>query len=346
MEICRVVKTKDYTVMSNYHLRDRRLSAKEMGLLSFVLSLPDDWDFTIRGLIGLMRDGKDSIYGALRNLEAFGYVRRRQRRNAKGQLSRVEYSFFEQPQTAPQPPEKLEIPAFVPRAENPEAVPEEAAPEADNAPHTENPEAAPEEAAPEADNAPHTENPEAVDSPLPENPHAGNPSQRNTKLTNNILSYSSNLSILVSTTNPAGITDGQTDDVITDREEEKPVSFAQAVRWVKEHSDDVGRQHFEQGTDGDREYLAYRGTVEALAGLLISRQPWEVNGIPVTADEVWQKAQEVIRTDDTLYFLLRDTAERFAKAIAEIEVKSRQGYLRSCLWNNLQLWVLEYYSAI
>lgn len=295
MEICRVVKTKDYTVMSNYHLRDRRLSAKEMGLLSFVLSLPDDWDFTIRGLIGLMRDGKDSIYGALRNLEAFGYVRRRQRRNAKGQLSRVEYSFFEQPQTAPQPPEKLEIPAFVP--------------------HT-------------------------------ENPHAGNPSQRNTKLTNNILSYSSNLSILVSTTNPAGITDGQTDDVITDREEEKPVSFAQAVRWVKEHSDDVGRQHFEQGTDGDREYLAYRGTVEALAGLLISRQPWEVNGIPVTADEVWQKVQEVIRTDDTLYFLLRDTAERFAKAIAEIEVKSRQGYLRSCLWNNLQLWVLEYYSAI
>ena len=305
MEICRVVKTKDYTVMSNYHLRDRRLSAKEMGLLSFVLSLPDDWDFTIRGLIGLMRDGKDSIYGALRNLEAFGYVRRRQRRNAKGQLSRVEYSFFEQPQTAPQPPEKLEIPAFVPRAENPEAV----------------------------------------DSPHTENPHAGNPSQRNTKLTNNILSYSSNLSILVSTTNPAGITDGQTDDVITDREE-KPVSFAQAVRWVKEHSDDVGRQHFEQGTDGDREYLAYRGTVEALAGLLISRQPWEVNGIPVTADEVWQKAQEVIRTDDTLYFLLRDTAERFAKAIAEIEVKSRQGYLRSCLWNNLQLWVLEYYSAI
>lgn len=305
MEICRVVKTKDYTVMSNYHLRDRRLSAKEMGLLSFVLSLPDDWDFTIRGLIGLMRDGKDSIYGALRNLEAFGYVRRRQRRNAKGQLSRVEYSFFEQPQTAPQPPEKLEIPAFVP----------------------------------------HTENPEAVDSPHTENPHAENPSQRNTKLTNNILSYS-NLSILVSTTNPAGITDGQTDDVITDREEEKPVSFAQAVRWVKEHSDDVGRQHFEQGTDGDREYLAYRGTVEALAGLLISRQPWEVNGIPVTADEVWQKVQEVIRTDDTLYFLLRDTAERFAKAIAEIEVKSRQGYLRSCLWNNLQLWVLEYYSAI
>lgn len=306
MEICRVVKTKDYTVMSNYHLRDRRLSAKEMGLLSFVLSLPDDWDFTIRGLIGLMRDGKDSIYGALRNLEAFGYVRRRQRRNAKGQLSRVEYSFFEQPQTAPQPPEKLEIPAFVP----------------------------------------HTENPEAVDAPHTENPHAGNPSQRNTKLTYNILSYRSNLSILVSTTNPAGITDGQTDDVITDREEEKPVSFAQAVRWVKEHSDDVGRQHFEQGTDGDREYLAYRGTVEALAGLLISRQPWEVNGIPVTADEVWQKALEVIRADDTLYFLLRDTAERFAKAIAEIEVKSRQGYLRSCLWNNLQLWVLEYYSAI
>lgn len=326
MEICRVVKTKDYTVMSNYHLRDRRLSAKEMGLLSFVLSLPDDWDFTIRGLIGLMRDGKDSIYGALRNLEAFGYVRRRQRRNAKGQLSRVEYSFFEQPQTAPQPPEKLEIPAFVP--------------------HTENPEAVPEKAAPEADNAPHTENPEAVDSPHTENPHAGNPSQRNTKLTNNILSYSSNLSILVSTTNPAGITDGQTDDVITDREEEKPVSFAQAVRWVEEHSDDVGRQHFEQGTDGDREYLAYRGAVETLAGLLVSRQPWEANGVPVTAADVWQRAQEVIRTDDTLYFLLRDTAERFAKALAEIEVKSRQGYLRSCLWNNLQLWVLEYYSAI
>lgn len=323
MEICRVVKTKDYTVMSNYHLRDRRLSAKEMGLLSFVLSLPDDWDFTIRGLIGLMRDGKDSIYGALRNLEAFGYVRRRQRRNAKGQLSRVEYSFFEQPQTAPQPPEKLEIPAFVP--------------------HTENPEAASEQPAPEAENTPCPENPEAVYSPHPENPHTGNQPQRNTKLTNNILSYS-NLSILVSTTNPPTAVDGRMDE--TESEEEKPVSFAAAVRWVKEHSDEVGRQHFEQGITGDREYLAYRGAVETLAGLLVSRQPWEANGVPVTAADVWQKVQEVIRTDDTLYFLLRDTAERFAKAIAEIEVRSRQGYLRSCLWNNLQLWVLEYYSAI
>ena len=174
MEICRVVKTRDFTVMSNYHLRDRRLSAKEMGLLSFVLSLPDDWDFTIRGLIGLMRDGKDSIYGAIRKLEEFGYVRRRQRRNAKGQLSRVEYSFFEQPQPQlpddPLPPKKPEIKAF--------------------SPHTENPEAASEQPAPEAEHTPCPENPEAAYSPHPENPHTGNQPQRNTKLTNNILSYS------------------------------------------------------------------------------------------------------------------------------------------------------------
>ena len=327
MEICRVVKARDFTVMSNYHLRDRRLSAKEMGLLSFVLSLPDDWDFTIRGLIGLMRDGKDSIYGAIRKLEEFGYVRRRQRRNAKGQLSRVEYSFFEQPQPQlpddPLPPKKPEIKAF--------------------SPHTENPEAASEQPAPEAEHTPCPENPEAAYSPHPENPHTGNQPQRNTKLTNNILSYS-NLSILVSTTNPPAAVDGRMDGA--ESEETKPVSFAAAVRWVKEHSDEVGRQHFEQGITGDREYLAYRGAVETLAGLLVSRQPWEANGVPVTAADVWQRAQEVIRTDDTLYFLLRDTAERFAKALAEIEVKSRQGYLRSCLWNNLQLWVLEYYSAI
>lgn len=159
---------------------------------------------------------------------------------------------------------------------------------------------------------------------------------------NNILSYS-NLSILVSTTNPPAAVDGRMDGA--ESEETKPVSFAAAVRWVKEHSDEVGRQHFEQGITGDREYLAYRGAVETLAGLLVSRQPWEANGVPVTAADVWQRAQEVIRTDDTLYFLLRDTAERFAKALAEIEVGNRQGYLRSCIWNNLQLWGLEYYAV-
>ena len=71
MAVFRIEKTRDYTVMSNYHLRDRSLSLKAKGLLSLMLSLPEDWDYTMKGLARICKDGIDSISGGIR--EAHGY---------------------------------------------------------------------------------------------------------------------------------------------------------------------------------------------------------------------------------------------------------------------------------
>ena len=97
MAVFRVEKTKNYTVMSNYHLRDKLLSLKAKGLLSLMLSLPDDWDYTTKGLARICKDGVDSIRSAIHELEQHGYVIRRRVRNGKGQLGEIEYTIFEQP---------------------------------------------------------------------------------------------------------------------------------------------------------------------------------------------------------------------------------------------------------
>ena len=72
MAVFRVERTRDYTVMSNYHLRDKRISLKAKGLLSMMLSLPDDWNYTTRGLAKICKEGVDAIGGALRELENCG----------------------------------------------------------------------------------------------------------------------------------------------------------------------------------------------------------------------------------------------------------------------------------
>ena len=76
MAVFRVNKTRDYTVLSNYHFKDTRLSYKAKGLLSLMLSLPEDWDYSIDGLVSLSADGRDSIMSGLKELEKFGYLRR------------------------------------------------------------------------------------------------------------------------------------------------------------------------------------------------------------------------------------------------------------------------------
>ena len=73
MAVFRIEKTRDYTVMSNYHLRDMSLSLKAKGLLSLMLSLPENWDYTMKGLARICKDGIDSISGGIRELEAHGY---------------------------------------------------------------------------------------------------------------------------------------------------------------------------------------------------------------------------------------------------------------------------------
>ena len=96
----RVHKTKNFTVMSNYHFKEKEMSLKAKGLLSLMLSLPDDWNYSISGLIRLSKDGKDSVMSALAELEKFGYLTRERIKNKTGQFSGVEYNIFESPQEA------------------------------------------------------------------------------------------------------------------------------------------------------------------------------------------------------------------------------------------------------
>lgn len=98
MSVFRINKTANYTVMSNHHFKERKMSLKAKGLLSLMLSLPDDWDYSISGLATLSKDGKDSIMSALGELEKFGYLTRQRLTNDKGQFSGVEYNIFEIPQ--------------------------------------------------------------------------------------------------------------------------------------------------------------------------------------------------------------------------------------------------------
>lgn len=98
MAIFRVEKTKGYTVMSNHHLRNPDLTLKAKGLLSQMLSLPDNWDYTLKGLSSINRESVDAIRTAVWELEKAGYITRRQGRDEKGKLTGIEYTIFEQPQ--------------------------------------------------------------------------------------------------------------------------------------------------------------------------------------------------------------------------------------------------------
>ena len=100
MAVFRVEKTKDFTVMSNHHLRNAKLSLKAKGLLSLMLSLPEDWDYTTKGLACICKDGVDSITTALKELEQHGYLTRQRLRYENGQLGDIEYTIHEKPVSA------------------------------------------------------------------------------------------------------------------------------------------------------------------------------------------------------------------------------------------------------
>lgn len=97
MAVFRVEKTKDFTIMSNHHLRNPKLSLKAKGLLSLMLSLPEDWDYTTKGLAQVCKEGVDSIGTALKELERYGYLTRRRLRCENGQLGDIEYTIHETP---------------------------------------------------------------------------------------------------------------------------------------------------------------------------------------------------------------------------------------------------------
>ena len=105
MAVFRVEKNANYTTMSNYHLRDKQLSLKAKGLLSFCLSLPDSWDYSIMGLAAVCKEGRDCIMSTLQELEELGYLRRERLRNADGTMAGTEYVIYELPQPASEYPD-------------------------------------------------------------------------------------------------------------------------------------------------------------------------------------------------------------------------------------------------
>ena len=115
MAVFRVERNTGYTVMSNHHLRNKELSLKAKGLLSQMLSLPEDWDYTLAGLSYINRESIDAIRTAVWELEKAGYIIRRQGRDEKGKMTAIEYTIYEQPQ-----PPALVCPVLEnPTADNP-----------------------------------------------------------------------------------------------------------------------------------------------------------------------------------------------------------------------------------
>jgi len=121
MAVYRVERTRDYTVMSNCHLKDTSLSLKAKGLLSMMLSLPNEWNYNTRGLAAICKEGVDAIGSAIRELEGRGYIVRRQLRGADGRITDTEYTIYEQPQQPDPPaPELPDAPGpDMPHPENP-----------------------------------------------------------------------------------------------------------------------------------------------------------------------------------------------------------------------------------
>ena len=98
MAVYRVNKNRGYTVMANFHLRDKNLSLKAVGLLSKMLSFNDGWQFSTRGLSAICKEGPDAILSALRELENYGYLVRHQARDEKGRMSSMVFEMYEKPQ--------------------------------------------------------------------------------------------------------------------------------------------------------------------------------------------------------------------------------------------------------
>ena len=126
MAVFRVERNTGYTVMSNHHLRNKELTLKAKGLLSQMLSLPEDWDYTLSGLAHINCEKIDAICEAVRELEKAGYIKRSRERDSKGRLRGAEYVIYEQPQPAEEeaspdtPPPILDLPTLEnPTLDNP-----------------------------------------------------------------------------------------------------------------------------------------------------------------------------------------------------------------------------------
>jgi hypothetical protein len=99
MAVFRTEKTEDFTVLSNHHFKDKRLSLKAKGLLSMMLSFSDDWQYSLNGLAAMSKEGLTAIRATVNELEAYGYLVRHRLRNEQGRMANIEYDIYEKPIT-------------------------------------------------------------------------------------------------------------------------------------------------------------------------------------------------------------------------------------------------------
>lgn len=118
MGVIRVEHNENYTTMANYHLRDSRLSLRAMGLMSKMLSLPDDWDYSVAGLTKIVKEGREAVRKALQELESAGYLIREQSRQG-GSFAGYDYTLFEQPQAGASSPSPKKPTTGKPSTETP-----------------------------------------------------------------------------------------------------------------------------------------------------------------------------------------------------------------------------------
>ena len=218
MAVFRVERNTGYTVMSNHHLRNKELSLKAKGLLSQMLSLPEDWDYTLAGLSYINRESIDAIRTAVWELEKAGYITRRQGRDDKGKMTAIEYTIYEQPQP-----------------------PAAASPEPKN-PTLENP----------------TTDKPILENPTPDKPTTENPTQLNKDIQKTDLpkkeksntDLSSNHSIPILSPNPSPLREE------TAEPERKGTEAADAYSVYEEIiKDNIEYEHFIKHTGIDRERL-------------------------------------------------------------------------------------------
>lgn len=172
MAVIRVIKNENYTTMSNHHLRDGKLSLRAKGLMSIILSLPENWDYSVRGLAAICKEGRDAVSKTIEELETAGYIVRRQSRNGAGTFGKIEYFVYEQPQLA-SVPENTQ-----PRPESSDTVKTGM-----NPPHPENPDTVEPGTNPPRPENPDTVNPDTV-SPCPDMSPQLNTNQSSTEKLN------------------------------------------------------------------------------------------------------------------------------------------------------------------
>lgn len=109
MAVIKVIKNRNYTTIGKYHLKEKDMSLKAIGLLSIMLSLPDDWDYSVNGLSSIRKESRNTINEILKELEKFGYLQRTRLRDSKGKITDVEYLIYESPYPKNQDMENQDI---------------------------------------------------------------------------------------------------------------------------------------------------------------------------------------------------------------------------------------------